>query len=581
MIDRKVIDEINEKTDIVGLVSEYVKLEKAGKNYKGLCPFHSDTNPSFSVSPERNFAKCFSCNEGGGPIRFYQKINNVPFMEAVYELGKRLNINIDYDATKAPDLEEHFALKEAAQFYHYYLLNSEKGLQAQKVLEKRGITLDDIKTFHIGLAPDEKQSVYQLLTQKDYTTTELESAGLISVKNNHITDVFSGRIMFPIIDHLGRVVGFSGRSMGNQQPKYYNSPESIVFKKAEVLYNLHNAIPEIRKHGKVVIHEGFFDCIASHKAGITYSVASMGTALSEAHVSLLGTYTKQVIVAYDGDNPGIEAAIKTFPLFMKHRFRIDCLWIKENLDPDDYYKNYGKDKYLALYKNLLDHYAFIYETSKHKLNLSNQNDQQTLKMIVRDFLSSAPNTTKDYYLETLSKDLKVSKSSLQSLLFVKAAPKPIQPKPKRHQFKTKYYRAEMMLLVEMFKNSDNAKKIEHALGIRYVVDVDMVKLRSLYMIKYLPKYDTFNETLFTQLIEEESAELLDAFRRVQKLLVYPKAEPLDDHEINNLIQAVKLINEEKIYQELLAQIRQENEAYRKTILLEQLRDKRITIDHIK
>lgn len=581
MIDRKVIDEINEKTDIVGLVSEYVKLEKAGKNYKGLCPFHSDTNPSFSVSPERNIAKCFSCNEGGGPIRFYQKINNIPFMEAVYDLGKRLNIAIDYDQTKSPDLEEHFALKEAAQFYHYYLLNSEKGLEAQKVLKQRGITLEDIKTFNIGLAPDERQSVYNLLTQKEFTITELESAGLIKVNNNVISDVFLSRIMFPITDHLGRVVGFSGRSIGAQMPKYYNSPESIVFKKAEVLYNLHQAIPEIRKHGKVVIHEGFFDCIASHKAGITYSVASMGTALSDAHVSLLASYTKNVIVAYDGDNPGIEAAIKTFPLFMKHRFRIDCLWIKDKLDPDDYFNKFGKKKYLSLYENLLDHYAFIYETTKVNLNLTNQNDQQTLKLTVRDFLTYAPNTTKDFYLDRLAKDLNVSKDSLRSLLYVKGPALVVKPKPKKRKFKYKYYRAEMFLLIEMFKDINNAKKIDQALGIRYVVDIDVAKLRSLYMLKYLAKHTTYDEALFVALIKQESEELYEAFTRVKDLVPYNSEKSLDDVKINELIQTVKLINEEKIYQEILQQIRSENESYQKTILLEKQRDKKIIIDQLK
>lgn len=582
MIDRKIIDEINEKTDIVGLVSEYVKLEKAGKNYRGLCPFHNDTNPSFSVSPERNIAKCFSCNEGGAPIRFYQKINNVPFMEAVYELGKRLNINIEYDSTKTPDLEEHYALKEAASFYHYYLLNSENGLKAQKELLKRGITLADIKTFNIGLAPDERQSVYTLLSKKDYSNTELESAGLIRIKDNFIQDIFFNRIMFPITDHLGRVVGFSGRSLDDQSPKYYNSPESIVFKKAEVLYNLHHALGEIRKHNKVVIHEGFFDCIASHKAGITYSVATMGTALTESHVTLLSNYTKNVIIAYDGDNPGIDAAIKTFPLFLKHRFRIDCLWIKDGSDPDDYYKKHGQEKYLELYKTLIDHYRFIYETAKQRLNLDNQNDQQTLKMTVRDMLKSAPNTTRDFYIDILATDLKVSKDSLKSLLYVqRQSPVAIKPKPKAFRIKEKYYRAELYLLIEMFKSRDNAKKIEAALDLRYVVNANVAKLRSLYVIKYLKVHDTYDEALFEAMIKAENEELYDTFLTVKALIPYGSPTPISDKQINDLIKTVKLVNQEKQYQDILKQIREEHESYQKTILLEKQRDTRIIKDQMK
>lgn len=579
MIDRKIIDEINEKTDIVGLVGEYVKLEKAGKNYKGLCPFHDDTNPSFSVSPERNFAKCFSCNEGGGPIRFYQKINQVPFMEAVYELGKRLNIDIEYDATKTPDLEEHFALKEAAQFYHYYLLNSENGLKAQEILKKRGITLDDIKAFNIGLAPDERQSVYTLLTQKSYSKTELENAGLIREINHQISDVFFNRIMFPITDYLGRVVGFSGRNITNSEPKYYNSPESLVFKKAEVIYNLHHALGEIRKNDKIVIHEGFFDVIASHKAGIRYSVAIMGTALTEAHVALLANYSKNVILAYDGDDAGIAGAIKTLPLFIKHRFRIDCLWIKEKLDPDDYYKKYGKDAYLALFDNLMDHYAFVYETTKVKLNLNNQNDQQTLKMTARNLLNNAPSTTKDFYIDKLAKDLNVSKMSLQHL-FYRVEPR-VKPKPRRHQFKAKYHRAEQFLLIEMFKDRNNAKRIEHALGLRYVVDVNVAKLRSIYMLKYIKMYQTYEEEKFVELLQTENEDVYDTFLTVKALTPYHTEGKLSDQEINELIQTVKLINAEKAYQEILEKIRKETESYQKTILLEKQRDKAFLIKPLK
>ena len=200
MIDRKIIDEINEKTDIVSLVSEYVKLEKAGKTLEDYVLFIVK-HPSFSVSPEKNIAMCFSCKEGGRPIKFYQKINNIPYMQAVSELGKRLNIDIKYDTNKSPDLEEHYALKDASQFYNYYLLNSENGLKAQEFLSKRGITKEDINTFNIGLAPMEQNSIYKLLTEKDYTKTELENAGLIHVsKDNYIKDVFINRILFPITD---------------------------------------------------------------------------------------------------------------------------------------------------------------------------------------------------------------------------------------------------------------------------------------------------------------------------------------------------------------------------------------------
>lgn len=572
LIDKKIIDEINEKTDIVSLVSEYVKLEKAGKNFRGLCPFHSETNPSFSVSPEKNIAMCFSCKEGGRPIKFYQKINNIPYMQAVSELGKRLNIDIKYDSNKSPDLEEHYALKEAAQFYNYYLLNSENGLKAQEFLHKRGVTTEEIATFNIGLAPNVQNSVYKLLTEKDYTNTELENAGLIHVsRDNFIKDVFTNRVLFPITDEESRIVGFSGRSLGSEEPKYYNSPESLVFKKSEVLYNFSNALNEIKKHDKVIIHEGFFDVIKSHKAGLKYSVAVMGTALTNDHVKVLSKYTKNVIIAFDGDNAGIEAAIKAIPLFLKNRFRVDVLWIKEGLDPDDYYNKYGKESYLKLYDNLMDHYAFIYEVNKQKLNLKNQNDQEKLKLVVKDLLTYAPSTTKDIYIDKLASDLSVSKESLKSFYYYRPqeiVTKTPKIKPKKREIKWKYYRAEMFLLIEMFKDRNNAKKIDHALGLKYVVDSDIARLRKLYILRYMELYKTYDEDRFIELINEKNSELIEPFLRVKDLIAYKNKEPLSDEQINDLIKTVRMINEEKTYQDILDQIRKETEAYQKTILLE-------------
>ncbi len=572
LIDKKIIDEINEKTDIVSLVSEYVKLEKAGKNFRGLCPFHSETNPSFSVSPEKNIAMCFSCKEGGRPIKFYQKINNIPYMQAVSELGKRLNIDIKYDSNKSPDLEEHYALKEAAQFYNYYLLNSENGLKAQEFLHQRGITKEEINTFNIGLAPNEQNSIYKLLTEKDYTNTELENAGLIHIsRDNFIKDVFVNRVLFPITDEESRIVGFSGRSLGAEEPKYYNSPESLVFKKSEVLYNFSNALNEIKKHDRVIIHEGFFDVIKSHKAGLKYSVAVMGTALTNDHIKVLSKYTKNVIIAFDGDNAGIEAAIKSIPLFLRNKFRVDVLWIKDGLDPDDYFNKYGKESYLKLYDNLMDHYAFIYEVNKQKLNLKNQNDQEKLKLVVKDLLAYAPSTTKDFYIEKLAQDLSVSKESLRSFYYYRpqeiATPVP-KAKPRKREIKWKYYRAEMFLLIEMFKDRNNARKIDHALGLKYVVDVDIARLRSLYVLKYMKIYKTYDEDKFIELISEQNNELIEPFLRVKDLIAYKNKEPLNDEQINDLIKTVKMINEEKAYQDILNQIRKETEAYQKTILLE-------------
>ena len=309
--------------------------------------------------------------------------------------------------------------------------------------------------------------------------------------------------------------------------------------------------------------------IKSHKAKLKYSVAVMGTALTNEHIKVLSKYTKNVIIAFDGDNAGIEAAIKAIPLFLRNKFRIDVLWIKEGLDPDDYYDKYGKESYLKLYDNLMDHYAFIYEVNKQKLNLKNQNDQEKLKLVVKDLLTYAPSTTKDFYIDKLATDLSVSKESLRGLYYYRQG-EAVAPKirPKKREIKWKYYRAEMFLLIEMFKDKDNAKRIDHALGLKYVVDVDIARLRSIYILKYLKLYKTYDEDKFLELISEKNSELVEPFLRVKDLIAYKNKEPLTDEQINELIKTVRMINEEKAYQDILEQIRKETEAYQKTILLE-------------
>lgn len=567
------VDEINEKTDIVSLVSEYVKLEKQGKNYKGLCPFHEDTNPSFSVSPERNIAKCFSCNEGGAPIRFYQKINHIPFSQAVYELGKRLNIDIDFDSSADPDLEEHLALKEAAIFYHYYLTNSENGKKVQEQLLKRGITLKEIKAFQIGLAPHERQSIYQLLIKKEFSKSELEHAGLIKEHNNIISDVFINRIMFPITDERSRVVGFSARSIQDEKPKYINSSESMVFKKQEVLYNFDAAIKELKKTNTLIIHEGFFDVIASYQAGLNTSVAVMGTALTEKHIKAIIAHTKNVIIAYDGDNAGIEAAKKAAQLLMRHQVRVNILRIPDQMDPDDYLRKQGKEKYVGLYKNVLDPYRFTYETTKEGLNLKNANDISILKDTVKTMLMRASASTKEHYINLLSTDLGVSVYSLNALfggVKVKEIPKKEQ---KVKVIPHKYYQAERLLFMEMLKSKENAIKIDQALNLNYVIDPNLLQLRTKY-VEYIKKHDIFKVETFKNILKKEinKEELLDAFEGILKMIEYTQEGPLDDESLDKLIKGFKDINDEKRYREIKKKIKEEPDAYQKTKLIEELKE---------
>src|SRR5690554_1728457 len=246
-MNKNIIDEINNKTDIVALVSSYVKLERRGKNYFGLCPFHDDTDPSMSVSPDLNIFKCFSCGEGGSPLNFYQKINHTSFNEAVAALAEPLGIKVGFKMQKQRAvLPEHEILEEVMKFYEYTLNNSKLGEVALKYLKDRKLKPETISHFKIGLAP-KNNAVHKLLKSKNFTEEQMLNSGIVTLKNNEYKDFFTERIMFPISNIRGEIVGFSGRAMGNKTPKYYNSSDSKIFNKSEILYHLYEALGDIRK----------------------------------------------------------------------------------------------------------------------------------------------------------------------------------------------------------------------------------------------------------------------------------------------------------------------------------------------
>lgn len=575
MIDRKTIDEINEKTDIVALVSNYVPLQKKGKNYVGLCPFHNDTNPSFSVSPERKIAKCFSCGEGGGPISFYQKINSVSFLEAVTALAEPLGIKLSVNVAQKPKLIEHEILDEAKQFFSFYLNNSEAGKHALSYLKKRKLNDEDIKHFTIGYAPKENDALYKLLINKGYTQEEILSSGLIGSKRSPM-DTFRNRIMFPIHDTSGEVVGFSGRLLDGEGAKYFNSQDSYVFNKSEVLYHLYESIGEIRKHKKVILHEGFFDVIASYKAGMKYAVATMGTSLTNAHARALKRLTEHIIIAYDGDKAGIEAAYKSIETLKHTKVRVDVVKIPNKLDPDDYFSKYGKEKYLELFeKNLKSPQEFIYETTKEGLNLSNVNDIEILKLTVLKFLENENQAVREIFIKRLSTDINVSVSSLSSMLKTPLStpkepyvPAPKKPVKKESKIPRKYKKAEEDLFTVMLKSKQKALQIDSELGITYVYDMDVMMLRNILM-EYYKTYDVFDEQKYLEMLDDTSRkdELIQKYTNIISNASFILDRQVSEEQLRIMIKTFQLINLQKDYIEIVKEIELTTDQFEKNQLI--------------
>lgn len=351
-IPDRFLDELIARTDIVDLVSESVRLTKKGNSYWGCCPFHSEKTPSFHVVPDRQIYKCFGCGKGGGAINFVMELENLSFRDAVMVLSKRAGMAVPDDAGgTSPDVRERRDKlleinKQAARVFHRWLYASE-GVQGLAYLQRRGLLKGTLTSFGLGFAPDSWDALIRELGQQGYDKRDLLDAGLaISNKDGRIYDRFRNRVMFPIIDIRGSVIGFGGRVMDDSTPKYLNSPDTPVYNKSRNIFALN--IAKKSKSGRVILTEGYMDTISLHQAGFDSAVASLGTALTEEHAQLLARYFKEAIVSYDGDGAGVAAAQRAIPLLEKAGLKVKVLRVTGAKDPDEFIKTYGRDAFARL-----------------------------------------------------------------------------------------------------------------------------------------------------------------------------------------------------------------------------------------
>ncbi|HDR0084440.1 TPA: DNA primase [Staphylococcus aureus] len=402
-IDQLIINEIKDKTDILDLVSEYVKLEKRGRNYIGLCPFHDEKTPSFTVSEDKQICHCFGCKKGGNVFQFTQEIKDISFVEAVKELGDRVNVAVDIEATQSNSnvqiasddlqmIEMHELIQE---FYYYALTKTVEGEQALTYLQERGFTDALIKERGIGFAPDSSHFCHDFLQKKGYDIELAYEAGLLSRNEENFSyyDRFRNRIMFPLKNAQGRIVGYSGRTYTGQEPKYLNSPETPIFQKRKLLYNLDKARKSIRKLDEIVLLEGFMDVIKSDTAGLKNVVATMGTQLSDEHITFIRKLTSNITLMFDGDFAGSEATLKTGQHLLQQGLNVFVIQLPSGMDPDEYIGKYGNDAFTAFVKN--DKKSFAH----YKVSILKDE-------IARNDLSY------ERYLKELSHDISLMKSSI-------------------------------------------------------------------------------------------------------------------------------------------------------------------------
>jgi DNA primase len=465
LISEDIIQKIKEQNDIVDIVSESVKLRRAGRNHVGLCPFHHEKSPSFSVSQDKQIYKCFGCGEAGNVITFVMKTKNFPFTEAVKYLGDKANIEIESQNTNSAAIkdknEKLYKLNTEAARLFFNNLQNNKGII--DYFFRRGLTIKTLRNFGIGYAPQGWKNLINYFKKKGYSELDLLNAGLIvKGKNGSYYDRFINRVIFPVFNYRGRVIGFGGRVLDDSKPKYLNSPETEIFKKGTNLYGLNFAVKSDVNRTLIIV-EGYMDCISLHQYGITNVVASLGTALTIEQAKLLKRYADTIIVSYDADTAGQSAALRGIEILKKEGFDLKVLTVPEGKDPDEFIKNNGKEAFVKLIENAIPFIDYKIKMASYDLNLKKQED--VIKYIdkVCEIIVDLDPIEKDVHIRKVSQQIGIKEEVIYDSLNDKTKKNvnKLENMYTKQNFGQKLYlepayiKAERNLLKLMLENIDN------------------------------------------------------------------------------------------------------------------------------
>jgi len=425
-IAEEIIDEIRQRTDLIALVGEYLKLERRGKNMVGLCPFHNEKTPSFTVSPDKQLYHCFGCGASGNAFTLIMELEKMTFPEAARFLGQRAQVKIP-ERREAPTAKERLQEKiyninlVAARYYAHCLKNTTEGKRAYAYLRNRGISDEAIELFMLGYAPAGWTGFFNFARKKGASPELMLKAGLISPgRENSFYDRFRNRLIFPIFNAGGKVAGFGGRSLATGEkegPKYLNSPQSPVFDKSAILYGLNLARDEIRRRKQVVVMEGYTDVIAAHQAGIKNAVASLGTSLTEEQSRLLRYQADTVITAYDSDSAGEAATWRGLAILQSTGCLVQIAEMPEGSDPDSYIRKFGPEAFVGLIEKASPLIDYRLQQLKKRYDLSTDQGRVSYTKEILPLLNTAVDRVEqDYYLKRAAEEIGVDESALRSEL---------------------------------------------------------------------------------------------------------------------------------------------------------------------
>ena len=420
--DENLIEEIRSRNDIVDVISGYVRLKKKGSNYFGLCPFHNEKSPSFSVSQGKQMYYCFGCGAGGNVFTFLMEYENFSFGEAVEALAQRAGVDLPRQETpgmrQEADLRQKLleVNKEAGKFY-YMMLRSQQGSRAMEYFVKRGLLKETMQKFGLGCCGQYSDMLYRYLKQKGYEDSLLRESGLITYDERHGgRDKFFNRAMFPIMNVHNKIIGFGGRVMGDGEPKYLNSPETKIFDKSRNLYGLNFA--RITKKPQLLLCEGYMDVIALHQAGFDNAVASLGTSLTSGHASLLKRYTKEVYLTFDSDGAGVKAALRAIPILKEAGLSVKIINMEPYKDPDEFIKALGSEEYQKRIEGSENSFLFELRMLERQFHLDDPEGKTAFyNEAARRLLGFTEELERNNYIEAVAEKYQIGFENLRKLVY--------------------------------------------------------------------------------------------------------------------------------------------------------------------
>lgn len=410
-VSDELIEKIKESNDIVDVISETVKLKRTGRNYSGLCPFHNEKTPSFSVSRDKQIFKCFGCGAGGNVITYVMKKENLSFMEALKKLADRANIEIPVGSEteeRNHQIRDRLEMMQVSAARHFFD-NLKNNPEIKKYLINRGLTEQTITRFGLGYAKNSWDDLLKYLIKNGYKESEIKESGLVSLSNSgKMFDRFRNRIIFPVFDYRGRVIGFGARVMDDSKPKYLNSPETLLFRKGTNLYGLNFFLKDKKSEDDtIIIVEGYMDVLALHQSGITNAVASLGTALTQTQVKLMKRYASKIVTSFDSDSAGQMATARSIEIIEKEGVQAKILMIPQGKDPDEFVKKNGKDAFLKLVDNSMNLVEYRLFKAREGLDLRKEDDKIRFFRKVTPILRELDSFDLNVYVRKLSEDTQV------------------------------------------------------------------------------------------------------------------------------------------------------------------------------